>query len=112
MGVSDCIISKAGGLTVSESLASGLPMIIVRPIPGQETRNCRILVRYGLAVRARSTGDIKRYVTGFMDDPERIKNIRLRMSFLSTADSSREIAEFIHSQAGAGGRGGKIDNQA
>ena len=36
MAISDLVISKPGGLTTSESLASNLPMIIINPIPGQE----------------------------------------------------------------------------
>ena len=39
MDAADCIVTKPGGLTTSESLAKGLPMIIINPIPGQEERN-------------------------------------------------------------------------
>ncbi len=52
MEASDCIITKSGGLTVSEALSKKLPMIITNPIPGQETRNCKILTGFGTAVRA------------------------------------------------------------
>lgn len=40
----DCIVGKAGGLTVSESLACGLPLILVDVIPGQETGNAQHVV--------------------------------------------------------------------
>jgi 1,2-diacylglycerol 3-beta-galactosyltransferase len=40
----DCIMSKAGGLTVSEALACGLPLILVDVIPGQETGNAHYVV--------------------------------------------------------------------
>lgn len=50
MDASDCIITKPGGLTVSESLAKGLPMILVNPIPGQEERNAQFLVENGAAI--------------------------------------------------------------
>ncbi len=39
MRAADCVLGKAGGLTVSESLACGLPLILVDVIPGQETGN-------------------------------------------------------------------------
>ena len=43
MYISDIVISKPGGLTTSESLASGLPMLIINPIPGQEEQNAEFL---------------------------------------------------------------------
>ena len=36
MSISDLVVTKPGGLTTSESLASHLPMLIINPIPGQE----------------------------------------------------------------------------
>jgi UDP-N-acetylglucosamine:LPS N-acetylglucosamine transferase len=45
----DCVISKAGGLIVTESLACGLPMFIMQVIPGQETGNAQLLVEEGAA---------------------------------------------------------------
>jgi processive 1,2-diacylglycerol beta-glucosyltransferase len=50
MAVSDLLITKAGGLTISEALAVGLPMLIYRPIPGQEAENTRYLLEAGAAL--------------------------------------------------------------
>lgn len=50
MDASDFIITKPGGLTTSESLAKGLPMITMNPIPGHEDRNLNFLVNSGAAV--------------------------------------------------------------
>lgn len=47
MHAADCIISKAGGLIVTESLACGLPLILMQVIPGQETGNARYVVEGG-----------------------------------------------------------------
>ena len=43
----DCIICKAGGLIVSESLACGLPLILIDVLPGQETGNAAYVVENG-----------------------------------------------------------------
>lgn len=48
MHISDIVISKPGGLTTSESLACGLPMIIINPIPGQEEQNAEFLENHNL----------------------------------------------------------------
>jgi 1,2-diacylglycerol 3-beta-galactosyltransferase len=47
MMASDVIVCKAGGLTVSEALAAGLPLIIPELIPGQETGNAEFVQRAG-----------------------------------------------------------------
>ena len=49
MSASDCIVSKPGGLTVSEALAKNLPMLLFDPIPGHEERNVDFLVNNGMA---------------------------------------------------------------
>lgn len=51
MAAADLLISKPGGLTAAEALACGLPMVIYRPIPGQEEANTRFLTASGAAVR-------------------------------------------------------------
>lgn len=47
MHAADCIVSKAGGLIVTESLACGLPMLITQVIPGQETGNAKYMIEGG-----------------------------------------------------------------
>jgi UDP-N-acetylglucosamine:LPS N-acetylglucosamine transferase len=47
MHAADCIVSKAGGLIVTESLACGLPLCLTQVIPGQETGNARLVVEEG-----------------------------------------------------------------
>jgi len=47
MRAADAIICKAGGLTVTESLACGLPLMLTDVIPGQETGNAEYVVNGG-----------------------------------------------------------------
>jgi 1,2-diacylglycerol 3-beta-galactosyltransferase len=44
MRAADMIICKAGGLIVTESLASGLPLMLVHVLPGQETGNANFVI--------------------------------------------------------------------
>ncbi|OGX38495.1 MAG: hypothetical protein A3C53_07395 [Omnitrophica WOR_2 bacterium RIFCSPHIGHO2_02_FULL_68_15] len=62
MAVSDLLISKSGGLTCAEAMARGLPMLVMAPIPGQETRNSALLVREGAAVELRQVAEAQPYV--------------------------------------------------
>ena len=54
MRASDCIICKAGGLIVAEALASGLPLLLVDVLPGQETGNAEYVIEGGAGERAES----------------------------------------------------------
>ena len=47
MRAADGIVCKAGGLIVTESLASGLPMMLIDVIPGQETGNAQYVIDGG-----------------------------------------------------------------
>jgi len=54
MAVADLVVSKPGGLTTSETLARGAVMVIVNPIPGQESRNSDFLLENGAAIKITS----------------------------------------------------------
>lgn len=95
MEVSDIIVTKPGGLTISEALSKTLPMIIVQPILGQETRNCDILTGYGTAVKAGNTKEVCGHIKEFAASPERMIGTRTRIKLLRYPDAAKNIAEFV-----------------
>ncbi len=56
--ICDLLVSKSGGLTTSEALAKGVPMVVVNPIPGNEERNSDYLLENGAAIRVSKIDDI------------------------------------------------------
>ncbi len=58
MAASTVLVTKPGGMSCTESLASGLPQVLFNPIPGQEEDNAAAMVRYGAGVMVESTEDI------------------------------------------------------
>src|SRR5204863_8967720 len=58
MAVADVIISKPGGLTSSEALAIGKPLLILNPIPGQEAANSDFLLEHGAAAKINRVEDL------------------------------------------------------
>lgn len=58
MTISDLVISKPGGLTTSEALAVGRPLLILNPIPGQEAANSDFLLERGAAVKINRVEDL------------------------------------------------------
>ncbi|MDQ4043746.1 MAG: glycosyltransferase [Actinomycetota bacterium] len=58
MAASTVLVTKPGGMSCTEALASGLPQVLFNPIPGQEEDNAAAMVRYGAGVMVESTDDI------------------------------------------------------
>ncbi len=95
MAVSDLAITKAGALTTSECLANGLPMVIFRPYPGQEVRNCDYFLEQGVAVRVDQLSGLCHKVNGILDHPEHLKQMKSRARAVARPDSSEKIAAIL-----------------
>ncbi|SDW09614.1 processive 1,2-diacylglycerol beta-glucosyltransferase [Marininema mesophilum] len=94
MSAADLIVTKPGGLTSSECLAAGLPMVICRPIPGQEERNSRYLTQKRVALRQDRPGSIPQHIHPLIQSPE-WREMSLRARRLGRPDSARDAAQII-----------------
>jgi processive 1,2-diacylglycerol beta-glucosyltransferase len=79
MAASDLAITKPGGLTTSECLAMGLPMIVISPIPGQEERNADFLLESGVALKAIDSAALTYKVKLLLENPDRLAAMRANM---------------------------------
>jgi len=95
MHASDVLLSKPGGLTSSEALVARVPMVLVKPLPGQEERNTRYLVSRRAAVRARGDGQLARAVDELLTSDVRRAALLERVDALRYPDASRCVAERI-----------------
>lgn len=82
---SDIIITKPGGLTVSEAIAKKLPMIIPYYIPGHEKENLDFLVKNGLAIYVDKIDNIKKLLEFVMENPKELDDIKKNMEKLSNS---------------------------
>jgi len=95
MEISSLIITKPGGITISESLAKGLPVLIVKPIPGQEQMNTDHLLKHKVAIKIDNLSDVGVFVTELFSHPESLKNMRSRARALSRPKSAPDIVETV-----------------
>ena len=95
MDASDCIITKPGGLTTSESLAKNLPMIIVNPIPGQEERNTEFLLNNGCAMATSVTVPIEECIYQLLMSDVRLDAMRACIRGVAKPDSAGELSRFL-----------------
>ncbi|NLF31238.1 MAG: hypothetical protein GX591_10180 [Planctomycetes bacterium] len=70
------IVGKPGGMTVTESLTAGTPMLLLSPVPGQEAHNADWLARGGAAVVARPHDDVAARAAELIHDPPALQELR------------------------------------
>lgn len=110
MTAASCLISKAGGITVSEALAAETPLIIYRALPCQEERNRDFLVREGTALSARSMAELAQQLGSVLQDDGLRARMREAAARLRQPDSAgaavRLLAPYMGLPASAGRRSG------
>jgi processive 1,2-diacylglycerol beta-glucosyltransferase len=83
METSNVIITKPGGLTVSEAIAKKLPMIVPYYIPGQEKENLDFLVKQDVAIYVNEESNISKIIERIMDNPEILESMKSNMTKLA-----------------------------
>ena len=109
MDAADCIITKPGGLTTSEALAKGLPMIMTNPVPGQEDRNVEFLSNAGAAIKTSKSFPVDDAVYLLFLNDRRRELLKQSVAMLGRPDSTRDLADFVRRIA-LSGQGPSADN--
>lgn len=95
MAVADAIITKPGGMSISESLVMGLPPVFISPIPGQETENIRVLDRAGIGVYPRSASDIRQLILELRDNSDKLSKIKQGIAVFKKPYALKDISDVI-----------------
>ena len=93
MRAADLIVSKPGGLTTSESLACGTPLVIVDPVPGQEERNSDLLLENGASIKVNHPLTLGYKVTELLRDPDRLAELRANARRLARPRAAFDVVE-------------------
>ncbi|HXT01132.1 MAG TPA: glycosyltransferase [Elusimicrobiota bacterium] len=92
MAAADLLVTKPGGLTISEALACALPMALVSPIPGQEERNSDYLLENGAAVKANAPAALTGKVESLLSSEARLTDMRRRAKGLGHPRAAFAVA--------------------
>lgn len=95
MAACDVSVTKPGGLTSSECLAMGLPMILIDPIPGQEDRNARYLVTNGAASLARHPNDVIDKLRDLFQDKSAFLKMSNQAKVLSRSNAALDVYDLV-----------------
>lgn len=97
MNLADLIVTKSGGVTVSEALVSSLPMLLISPIPGQEQKNAAYLVNQGAAVLATDTFEAKEQLKFLLLNPVYLKIMKNSAKAIAAPEAAVHIIHEVHS---------------
>ncbi|WP_285036380.1 glycosyltransferase [Plantibacter sp. ME-Dv--P-095] len=87
----DLFVGKPGGLSASECMAAGLPMVLVNPIPGQEVRNGDYLMEQGAAVRCNTATTIGWKIDEILCEPGRLQRMQAAARRIGRPDAARDV---------------------
>lgn len=95
MACADVVITKPGGLTTSECLAMGLPMIVNAPIPGQEERNADYVLEQGVALKAVDSIALIYRIQELIEQPDRLSTMAQRAKLLGKPNAAQAVFERV-----------------
>ena len=95
MEASDLMVAKSGGSTTSEALTKGVVMAVTAPIPGQETRNVKLLKIRDAAYFLNDPHEIHNMIQDILADPSTLQKKRDALKRLAKPDASDHLAKMI-----------------
>lgn len=95
MSISDLVVTKPGGLTTSESLASNLPMVIINPIPGQEEENAEFLESKGIAIWIKKNDNPDLIIDDLLSNNKKLETMKGNTKILAQPNSTKNICDTL-----------------
>ena len=95
MSISDLVVTKPGGLTTTESLVSGLPIVVINPIPGQEEENANYLEKNKVAIWIKKDDNVEQILNDLFSNPEKMHEMKIRARLLAKKNSTKDICKIL-----------------
>ncbi|MBV8373946.1 MAG: hypothetical protein JO302_00415 [Candidatus Eremiobacteraeota bacterium] len=95
MHAADALVTKPGGLSTAEALVAQIPLVLCKPLPGQEERNARLLCDAGAALRTRRVSDLPAVLSSMLTDARRRQGLIDAAKRLAKPNAAGEAASMI-----------------
>lgn len=95
MNICDIIITKPGGITTAEALAKKIPMLIVKPLPGQEVNNTEYLVKQEAAIKIKKAKEINEIIEDLLADKNKLNHFSECAGRIAKPNASMDIAQLM-----------------
>ena len=95
MSISDLVVTKPGGMTTTESLASGLPMMIINPIPGQEEENAEFLESKGVGIWIKKNDNVSTIFNHLFLNPNKLDQMKKKALLIGHPNATKDICDVL-----------------
>ncbi|MFH1867652.1 MAG: glycosyltransferase [Candidatus Omnitrophota bacterium] len=95
MAASDIMVTKVGGITCAETLAEGLPVLTINPIPGQEMHNAGFLFENNIGFKLSRVDEVNGIVSVFFRSPGKLNEISQDIHKLARPNAASDIVRLV-----------------
>ncbi len=95
MYIASLVVTKPGGLTTTESLASRLPMVIINPIPGQEEENAEFLVSNEVGIWIKKDDKPEEIIANLFASSDTLEKMKKNTAKFTKQYSTKTICEIL-----------------
>lgn len=93
MDIASLLISKSGGITVSEALAKELPVLIYKPLPGQEYHNAVFLSKTGAGIIIKNEDELRNILKHLLLDNACLKRMKEAARAVKKPEAAMDVAK-------------------
>jgi processive 1,2-diacylglycerol beta-glucosyltransferase len=98
LAAADLLVTKAGGMTLAEATAAAVPLLLYGSLPGQERGNERFASRAGIALVARSRGELRRLLDRALGDLDALERMQGSLRRLGRPDAAHHVVDLVLAQ--------------
>jgi len=91
--IADLLVTKPGGMTITEALVAGIPIIAFDPLPGAEVKHCEYLVNNGAGLSARGYEEVAGMVERALEDKILLQNMKAHAYMLAKPQATAQIVD-------------------
>ena len=93
--ITSFVITKPGGLTITECISTNVPIIIINPIPGQEKENAQYIADNKMGIWIKATKPTSEYFQEIFNDTKLIEEIKENQKKYSHINSTKNICDIL-----------------
>lgn len=97
--ICSCMITKPGGITLSEAAALQVPLILYKPVPGQEKENAELFASKGAAIVINKLEQVRDTVNDLFNHPEKMDEMKANLKLLHQPNAAESILQDILNEA-------------
>jgi processive 1,2-diacylglycerol beta-glucosyltransferase len=95
LAAADLLVSKPGGMTITEAINSGVPLLALDPLPGAEVRACALIEKWGVGFLLKRPEELAPAISRLLANRQELDKMRARSQALARPHAARETAAAI-----------------